>query len=62
MGQQIKARQERRWLRKQPPMRVVPSRRGLVVTFLGVAALGYATGVGAWLLQQQLAAPTEIRR
>jgi hypothetical protein len=38
-------------------MRVVPSRRGLVVTFLGVAALGYATGIAAWMLRGQFLEP-----
>lgn len=44
MGRQARLRKMRRTL---PPMRVVPSRRGLAVVFTAVAAVGLAVGLFA---------------
>jgi hypothetical protein len=42
-------------------MRVVPSRRGLVVTFLGVAVLAYASGLGVlWLMDHHRGKPIAV--
>ena len=44
MGEHSRNRHYRRALRSGPPMRMVPSRRGLVTVFLAAAAAGAAAG------------------
>lgn len=44
MGNQSRMRHYRRALRSGPPMRTVPSKRGLLTVFLAAAAAGAAAG------------------